>query len=314
MSAYLTQRCTRTPGIWKRLCVGFAVTLVAVGYVLLTPGENVFADESNNTMLRVGFSSSMFTDVNENDARASMKVWAEVLFKERGLPIDPEMTLMNSSEEIARAVRSKLVDALALTTQEYWALQKEMHSSHIVVSKFDGHFGEEYLVLVHRESGIERIADLRGHSVTFFLNPRMSLASAWLDTALAKEGLGRTSKFFGRVTQFNRLPRVILPVFFRQSDACVVTRRGFQTMSELNPQVGRQLKVIASSPELVPGGLFFRDEFSRSVRDKVFAELDKLHTTPAGQQALTVFQSGRLEVQPISILNSSFELLARHSR
>ena len=36
---------------------------------------------------------------------------------------------------------------------------------------------------------------------------------------------------------------------------------GFKTMSELNPQVGRRLKVLASSAELVPTGFCFRRDY-----------------------------------------------------
>jgi phosphonate transport system substrate-binding protein len=296
------------------VCAGITFTFLLAAMVPFLLAEDCFSDDSNATLFRVGFSSGVFTDVNENDAKAAMKVWGQVLLKERGLPVDPEVVLLNGMEEISRALNSKLVDAFALTTVEYWLLEEKMQSSEAIVGLFEGRISEEYVLLVHRESGIERIGDLRGRSIAFHLSSRMSLASAWLETLLIKEGLGRTSQFFGRMTQLNKLPRVILPVFFRQSDACVVTRRGFQTMSELNPQVGGQLKVIASSPELMPGGFFFRGNFSPSIKAKALAEFHKVHMTPAGQQCLTIFQSGTLEVHPISVLNSAFELLAAHKR
>ncbi len=284
------------------------------GSCRLLMAADSFSGDSNTALLRVGFSSSMFTDVNENDAKAAVKAWAQVLAKERNIPIDPEARVLNGTEEISRALQSKLVDAVALTTDEHSRLGRELLSSEFIVGVNDGRLTEEYVLLVHRDSGIERVGDLRGRSLNFFQNTRMSLASAWLDTLLVKDGLGRTSKFFGRVTQLNKLPRVILPVFFRQSDACVVTRRGFHIMAELNPQVGQQLKVLSSSPELVPAGFCFRRDYNNPLKERILAEFGKVHTTPAGQQVLTIFQSGRLEVHPISILNSSLELLASHSR
>jgi phosphonate transport system substrate-binding protein len=256
----------------------------------------------------------MFTEVNENDVKAAMKVWAQTLMRERGMPVDPQVSVHSGIEDLSSALRGKTVDAFSLTTEEYWVLQREMHSSHVIVGVFGGRVAEEYVLLVHRESGFERVGDLRGRSVALFQNPRMSLASVWLDTLLLKGGLAPASSHFGRVTQVTKLPRVVLPVFFRQNDACVVTRRGFETMSELNPQVGRQLKAIAVSPELLPAGFFFRGDFSPSIRDRALVEFDRIHTTPAGQQALTVYQSERLSVQPISILDSSLELLENHRR
>ena len=172
---------------------------------------------------------------------------------------------------------------------------------------------EEYVLLVHQDSEIHRIEDLRGRSVMFWKNSRMSLASAWLDIALFNNGCPRVAEFC-RVTQNNKLSKVVLPVFFRQSDACVVTRRGFKIMSELNPQVSQQLRVLASSPELVPSGFCFRRDYDDPLREIIVTEMGSLTATPAGQQVLTLFQSGPLEAWPISCLDSAFELLATHER
>lgn len=269
---------------------------------------------SPDTQFRVGFSKSMFIQFNENDVKASMKAWAQILLNERGIPMDPDISVLNNAEEITRALRGRLVDAISLITDEYWALEKEMRSTHVVVGLYDGEFTEEYVLLVHQESGFERIEDLQGRNINFLTNQRMSLASIWLDTVLAKDGMEPLSRHFGRIMQLSKLPGVILPVFFRQTDACVVTRRAFKTMSELNPQVGQRLKVIATSPELVPAAFFFRGDFSPSLRDRVLMEFDKMHTSPAGQQALNIYQSDRLSVEPISVLNSAFELLEDHKR
>jgi ABC-type nitrate/sulfonate/bicarbonate transport system substrate-binding protein len=67
------------------------------------------------------------------------------------------------------------------------------------VGVFDEHLTEEYVLLVHRGSGIERIEDLRGRAIAFFLNQRMSLASVWLDTVLVKGGLERASSHFSKI-------------------------------------------------------------------------------------------------------------------
>ncbi|MCU0588796.1 MAG: phosphate/phosphite/phosphonate ABC transporter substrate-binding protein [Syntrophobacteraceae bacterium] len=291
---------------------GLTILMIVTGQ--LTMAVRLSPAEGSDTSCRIGFSSSMFAEVNENDVKAATRAWIQVLTNERGIPIAPDISILSGIEDISRALRAREVDAVSLTAEEYWALRQDLRSTHVVMGLFDGRFTEEYVLLVHRGSGIEGIGDLRGRNVVYFLNQRMGLASPWIETLLLKAGQGRSSQFFGRTTMLNKLPRVILPVFFRQSDACVVTRRGFQTMTELNPQVGQQLKVIASSPELVPAGFFFRGDFSESVRDRAFAEFEKIHTMPAGQQALTVFQSGELKVESISVLNGAMELLDTHKR
>jgi phosphonate transport system substrate-binding protein len=307
-----TQVSTQTPR-GTLSCGRLAALVACCAWILLLNGH-ARSDQSGNPPFRVAFASSMFVDVNENDARVAVKMWARTLAQDRGIPADPEPRILNGVEAIANALRGRLVDAVALTTHEYWLLGREAQSEPFVAAAHEGSITEEYVLLVHRNSGIERIGDLRGRSLSFLRSPRMSLAQAWLDVFLVKSGFLPAARFCGRVTQIDKLSRTVLPVFFRQSDACVVTRRGFQTMSELNPQVGRQLKVLASSPEVVPAGFCFRKDYTDPCREKLLVEMDRIHTIPAGQQVLTIFQCERLAVRPLSCLDSAFELLSEHRR
>ena len=276
-------------------------------------GGEVSSLQTVRTQFRLGFSSATFSDVNENDAKAGIKVWAQMLFKERGLPVDPEPMIFKDAEAIAQALREKRVDAITLNTDEYWRLGGELRADPFVGGLNDGRITEEYVLLVHQDSKLDRLADLRGRSLNLFQNSRMCLAPAWLDTLLVQSGFPRATEFF-RVTRANKLSKVVLPVFFRQTEACVVTRRGFKMMSELNPQVGQRLKVLAVSPELVPTGFCFRHDYRDPIKETIIGELARIKDSPAGAQVLTLFQSGSLEAHPLSCLESAFALLETHQR
>jgi phosphonate transport system substrate-binding protein len=184
----------------------------------------------------------------------------------------------------------------------------------IFVTYNGGRTREQYLVLVHLDAKLDRLADLRGRNLTVHQNSRVCLAQPWLDTLLVKEGAKPAAEWLGKLTQCPKLSKVVLPVFFHQSDACVVTRTGFETMCELNPQIGKQLKVIARSPEVVPAVFCFRANYAPSFKEDLFAGVRDLHQTMAGQQVLTVFQSEKIEDQPASCLDSALEMLATHDR
>jgi phosphonate transport system substrate-binding protein len=256
----------------------------------------------------------MFTDVNENDAKAAVKLWGQTVARERGIESDPEPRILKDMAAIDQALRGSQVDAVGIMTHEYDALSKDIRMAPIFVTYNCGRMDDEYLLLVHRDSRIESVGDLQGRNVTFYENPRASLAPPWLDTLLVKNGLKRATEFFARVSRISKLPKAVLPVFFRQSDACVVTRSGFETMNELNPQVGKQLKIVASSPKLVSAVFCFRADYSPPFKNQLMAGLRDLHTTPAGQQVLTIFHSEKMEEQPASVLKSATDLLAEHRR
>jgi ABC-type phosphate/phosphonate transport system substrate-binding protein len=299
---------------WKAWSGRLAFVLVAA-----IPGPVVWADdtasgEGASAPFRVAFSSSMFAEVNENDAGAATRVWAQMLGRDHGIPVDSAAKTLRGPKEIADAMQNNLVDSITMTTEEYWLLRKEISVDHFVVGVKRGSVTEEYVLVVHRDSGIERIEDLRSRSLVIFQNPRASLAQVWLETLLAEAKLGRPADLCVRLNFFNKLSRVILPVFFRQTDACLVTRSGFETMSELNPQVGRQLKVLASSPAVVPTVFCCRANQPSPYRDPILAQLGVVNSSPAGQQFLTLFQVDSLQQSPLSCLDSACELLDRHQQ
>jgi ABC-type phosphate/phosphonate transport system substrate-binding protein len=82
----------------------------------------------------------------------------------------------------------------------------------------------------------------------------------------------------------------LLSVFFGQADAAVVPRGGFATSVELNPQVGRQLTTIATSPTLLPGLLCFRKDLATDQRRLITEASRDLKNHATGRQILMLFK------------------------
>jgi ABC-type phosphate/phosphonate transport system substrate-binding protein len=259
---------------------------------------------------RLGFSTQMLVDVNESDARASLKIWAQTLGAERGFPVDPALQILNGTEAIKDALLRKKVDGVSMTTPEYWALRRVAPLGPFVSGRVEGEITEEYLLLVHRDNPATRLADLRGQSLIVLAGTRASLAETWVETLFLDKGLGIGGDFWGRITKSTKLSRAVLPVFFRQADACVVNRRGFRTMSELNPQVGQQLKILAQFPAFLPVVFCFCGDMVLLHRDRFLAQIGTISQTPAGSQILSLFHSDALAERPESDLATACALLA----
>lgn len=291
----------------RRLAAGVVAILMLSGY----PCRIGAADAPPAVRFRLAVSESIIgNDVNGRDANLAMMAWRDTMVRESGLLVDFGVA---SLPQLVQAVRERRVDGFTLTTPEY--LEVESYASPVLmVDERNARGGDDYLLLVHASSGIRTLADLRGKSVSTYDNPRMCLAPAWLETLLAGANLGAPQSFFGRLAVFNKLSRVVLPVFFRQVDACVVTRQGFNTMCELNPQLGSQLHVLANSPKLVTSLMAFHKDFAPGQRQKLATALSGLDKTAAGQQALTLFESSHLVTADSSLLQGTVELIQAHER
>jgi ABC-type phosphate/phosphonate transport system substrate-binding protein len=272
------------------------------------------APEADLPPMRLAFTSRMFSEVSENDIKAAIKAWTQTLFKEHGIAAEPVPKVYEGADAVGQALRSNQVDAIAMTTDEYWTLSKAAAFDRVVVNVRNGSVTEEYLLLTRQDSPIKELAELKGRTLAVLRNHRTSLAPVWLDTLLVDKGLRPATEFFGRIQSHPKVSRAVLAVFFGQCEACLVTRQGLETMAELNPQVGRQLKALATSPKVVPSAFYFSAQYASPLKTRLITELERIQNSAAGQQVLTVFQSERVEERPLSCLDSARELLDKHRR
>ena len=147
-----------------------------------------------------------------------------------------------------------------------------------------------------------------------FQNPKMCLAPVWLSVLLEQGGFGPAERFFGSVLPATKSSRVILPVFFGQADCCLTSKRGFDTMCELNPQVGRELVALASSERMMVSFYIFRRNYRDAEREKLIRAISDLRNSPGGQELATLFQFEELSVRDASSLTTALQLLDRADR
>ena len=263
--------------------------------------------------LRMAISQTMVADVNLNDARAAMQTWIKKLETYVGVTIDIDPRIFVSSEEIMRGVRAGRLDAAALNVVEFRPIADLFDTGEIFVGT--GASGpDEYVLLTRRDSDWKRLAHLKGRRLSMWTAPKMCVAPAWLATLLEEEHLGTAEEFLGGVSQSPKISAVVLPVFFRQADACVASRRGFETMCELNPQIARDLTAIAISPLLTTCFYAFRKGFHGATRDRFTSLHSTLLAGLAGKQLATLFQVDDLTVRDTGCLASSLSLLDRADR
>ena len=267
------------------------------------------------TALRFGSSSLAFADVNAADAHAAVKAWAHTVATERGIPVDPALVFLTGVESIRDAMLTRKIDGMAMPTMEYWAMRRTVAIRPLLILGVrNGRPTEEYLLLVRRDNPAASLADLRGRSLMIAGDAHVSLAATWIETVLLEARLGLLETFFGKSSRAIKLSRVVLPVFFRQADACIVTREGFRLMVELNPQLGQQLRILAESPPYLPSLFCFRGDLVSAFYDKIFVGLDGVTTTAAGRQTLALFQTENVVGRPASDADATLAMLDRHQR
>lgn len=263
--------------------------------------------------MRFAVSDKVVCGVSLNDARAAIAVWSSELlkiisFKAR---FASDQDWVKPSADLLGAIRSGTVDVFCITVQEYRQVSPYVDTSRVIT---DNVGGEELLLVVREESGIKSLAGLRGRSLIIQESPNTSLAEPWLDVSFKRENLGSPGPFLAHVTRSAKLSHVVLPLFFGQADACVVTRRGLDTMCELNPQLSRKLRVLLSSPRAVSAFFAFRKDYPAHLKAPIFDGLINLRSAPTSRQVLTLFQTPGFMVQGAECLGPANTILDSYDR
>lgn len=286
--------------------------LMLIGTARLMAGTDV-SSHAGEEPLHLAVSDKVVYGVNLSDASAAVAVWTEELLKN----IDVKMTVATNqewvmpSEQLLEAIRGGKVDLFCVTVPEYRRVAQYVDISRIIT---DDYGGEELLLVVREASGIVNLAGLRGRSLILWDSPSTSLSEPWLAVSLWREGLESPKQLLGRMTRSTKLSQAVLPLFFGQADACVVTRRGLNTMVELNPQLSQRLKVLLASPTM-EGTLFAcRKDYPVRLKNNIFGRLMELKSTPPAKQIALLFQSPGFTVRSGDCLLPAIVLLDAYER
>ncbi len=283
---------------------------VVIWYAALTTALNRTAPGAEPIVFRIAISETVAGELNGNDASAAMRAWADEVRRQTGVSIEPELC---TAAQLQQRIRSRQADAFSLNILEFVAIAG-FADRELVVEQNDLPDGQDYLLLVHQSSGIQNLADLRGRSLLLYRNRKMCLDRVWLETLLASAHLGPSETFLGRVENNTKLSRVVLPVFFRQADACLVTRGGYNTMCDLNPQLSKQLRPLAVSPKLLTTFLAYLKGGPLQTKGRFLSAVTDLYKTAGGQQALTLFGGARLVPADVSVLRNSLDMMRAYER
>jgi phosphonate transport system substrate-binding protein len=264
--------------------------------------------------IRVAVSMDTLAGANVNDARAAYRVWGQEIAKTLALR-NAEMLsqVFIPSAELIQMIRSGQVDCFALTALEYASVMNLVDPDCAIIEDYSLD-GLDYILLVRNDSAYKRLEDLRGKSLILLHHRDTSMLHIWLSIQLAHAGCPDIDQFFDTSEMHEQVAEVILPVFFRRTQAAGLSRRAFNMAVELNPQLGRELRVISTSPKVIPDGFWFRKDCDPEDRRVFQQSMLRLSTIPAGRQVLALYQSTGFQQRPCSIMNGTVDMIHQYER
>jgi phosphonate transport system substrate-binding protein len=259
---------------------GWAMTAGFALLCLLVAPLRMSAQEAGlpRLTLHIGFTRSSIRNVNVNDATAAFRIFAQTVARQRGYQLDTDAQLFEDSAACEAEIKKGAINMAILDTWDYLGMDMQPVMEPLFVPSEEGKVFRNYLLLTHRGSGLTVLADLRDKDLLVLEGRGGNLSRAWLASLLQANHLGAEETFFRKLQPAAKPAAAVLPVFFGTKPACLVDRAAFQIMSELNPQVGSNLVIMAvSEPYLVDIACLSRSgwPFEKARQDtlQVIAEL-----------------------------------------
>lgn len=282
---------------WKTAAV---VTLASAA--LGTPGDAL------ENVLDVGYSAQLFTEVDANDARAATHVWIQQFINGMGRTEDARTHLVRSVDETVQGVRQGALDVLVLLPVEFIEVRAQVDVVPMLVPLIAGRPGYTYGLLSRQGTDL---GGLRGSDLLVASAHARKLPHLWVDSVLRQHHLPEAMNWFGEVRFVSKTSSAVLPVFFGDAGACIVTLGSFDTMREMNPQLGRELQVLAASQLLSPSVICAQRETFTAFGDVLDLGMRSLHQDPEGKQVLSLFGISRLVPYRDAYLDEVYDLLGR---
>lgn len=274
-------------------------------FIFLTQASSALADAQVTDQFRMGFYAPSLSDINRTDMQISLEYWAQEIASKQKLVKSAPVTIFSDIELMAQAIEHGELDMIVAPPLEMAIFFKRETLDDGFMSIQNENHQNSIIILVKKSNKINSAKDL--NKKRLLIDKNDILSKVVLDNFLLKNLKQTAKQVFSNVIKAENGNRMVLDLFFDKADVAVVYSNAFQTMTELNPQIGEQLMALYSYPIKSRNLSFFRKGYPYNAEMREIATNLK---TPRMQQIFEVFRTDFIEPCSVNEL-SSYDVLYR---
>jgi len=240
----------------------------------------------------IGYSSSIFTHLVKENSQAAARLWSNLVIRNNNG--SAETRIFQNCSEMEKELKEGKIDLLILLSNEYLGLKNRGLLEPLFISARGEELYDTFILITRKDSGIHSVVDLRGKAFLQQSGSHCEIHRLWFDMLMMKQGVHEPGRFFSFLKDVIGPSQAVMPVFFKRADACILSRRSFDVMAELNPQLRRDLQIIEASTPVATGVICIRKGCDRVQRERLIEVLETLDRDVEGRQLLTLFRMSRL--------------------
>jgi len=278
----------------KNLLIAFFIILLLLIPFAFLRGQSI------QEPLRIGV-ASMTTPLD------SVKYYQDIvdyISKKMGIPA--EMVHRRTYDEMDRMLQKGEVDAAFICSAPYVKDKREFGVELLVAPVINGKPLYYSYIIVHKDSNIRNISDLKG-KVFAFTDPKSNSGKLYPEYYLLKRGI-KPEEFFKRFIYSYSHNKSIELVAKKLVDAAAVESPVYEYMKKKNSPYVSRTRIIHRSPPFGVPPLVISKDVSTFVKEKLREILTGMHNDPEGRRILEAMLIDRFEVVPDSNYDSIREM------
>lgn len=244
--------------------------------------------QSLSDTLYFGFSNKVLLNIRPADAQVALSLLVSHISNQK-LKNVIETKFYDNSVDIISDYNLGKIHFLAVLAQDYIKLKNKISLDAEFVSKMEGSVLFKYYLLTNRSRNIFNGAN-RNNKLIIFNSMGNDLPYEWLDNLLEETYSTNAQGVFGDIKEVRKPSQAVLPVFFGNAEACIITDYAYKTIVELNPQIEDSLLINYYSPDFPLGVLCLSNGLVPEYK-KVFKQsISELSLAEKGKQILSLFK------------------------
>ena len=279
----------------------------------------LMADDGDRTPLprkeiRFAATEGLYPNVSRKDGRMALELLMQKTIVKRNYPYSVKLIFIDPANDLPDAIKRGGYHFVTLSSIDYYRYRETVYLNPIMTPTKISTPTEQLLLLVEKEQVLPTLLQREERSLIIESGTSGDLSKIWLDHLLMDSGFTGSDRFFTKIRRVSKPGRAILPVFFSQADACVVPRHALEVIQELNPQIGRKVKLLHQSKGLIRLMICATDKPSREDIDILIRESTQMEQNPETMQAMTILQMKRFVPIFEEDLIATEMLLSRHQK
>ncbi len=232
--------------------------------------------------------------VNINDARVALEMNINRQSTAGVQGVVAKLEIIPDVSTAANRIGQRHLHGIYISGIDYILLREMVATNPLyVASALTAAPVESYIVLTAKEVDWRKLSTMDQRRLMVEHYHQWDIGRIWLETELDRMQLPKSEMFFTAIQAADKPARLVLPVFFGQAEACLVTESAYLTMVELNPQLGQKLRILMRSPGVIKSLFCVADYLDPHFIAETKKRVHSMHLTEDGQQLMMIFRLKR---------------------